>query len=238
MPDSAAHRIVTPSAVGIPATLSAVKSTSVPVTSMRNVFVPARFGEPVSVTRTVTKLVVEAWASDGIHWNTPSPDPIVAPSGNPASRLNESEFGGTSVSVAVTPRMRQLPGFRVTSPIPPTTGGTFTSLIVTAAFFSSPLFVQPLSVTRNITDVAEGPSNSSGVHVKSPLVGSIEAAAGASGPRLYHSRWAGTSVSVAETTKARVSPSFVIQLPSPARTGGALLVDTMFGAPGVGIAMV
>src|SRR5690349_3572813 len=68
---------------------------------MENPFVSLRGGEPVSVTRTVTKLL-PTWAGAGVQEKTPLTALMVAFEGAPGSRLKLSELPSGSVAVAFT----------------------------------------------------------------------------------------------------------------------------------------
>ena len=57
------------------------------VTTMLNVSAALMAGEPLSVTRTVTVLVLGPWASDGVQANRPLVGLMVAPNGAPESKL-------------------------------------------------------------------------------------------------------------------------------------------------------
>src|SRR5947207_11793 len=63
-------------------------STGALLTSLTTILIVSKSlnaGEPLSVTRTVTELVLGPWASVGVHVNTPEPGLIDAPAGAPGS---------------------------------------------------------------------------------------------------------------------------------------------------------
>src|SRR2546425_8954891 len=62
--------------------------------------VALKLGVPPSVTRTVAMLVLPACAADGVQLNWPVNGLIVAPGGEPLSRLKVSVSGGKSGSAA------------------------------------------------------------------------------------------------------------------------------------------
>src|SRR6476620_9568305 len=80
-----------------------------------------RGGLPLSVTRTVMRLVLGAWPSTGVHWKTPLLLLITAPSGA-VSRLNVRLCGGLSVSVALMVRLNDWPRFNCWSGTGPMLG--------------------------------------------------------------------------------------------------------------------
>ena len=80
----------------------------------------------------------------------------------------------------------------------------------------------PLSVTRIVTELTLGPCASVGVHVKTPVPGSIPAPTGAPASRLKLKVCAGESESVAAARKLSSAPSLMVLLPMAANTGGVL----------------
>src|SRR6266705_3900596 len=75
-----------------------------------NVRVALRFGVPPSVTRTVAVLVLPACAADGVQLNRPVNGLIIAPGGEPLSRLKVSVSAGKSASEADAVKLRVCPG--------------------------------------------------------------------------------------------------------------------------------
>src|SRR5260370_39730801 len=75
-----------------------------------NVRVALKFGVPPSVTRTVAVLVLAACAADGVQLNRPVNGLIIAPGGEPLSRLKVSVSAGRSASEAGAGKLRGCPG--------------------------------------------------------------------------------------------------------------------------------
>src|SRR5439155_23541965 len=84
-----------------------------------------RFGVPLSVTRTVMGYEFKACACAGFHVKTPVAGSIAAPSGTGGTRLKVSFWGGRSVAVAATPRVRRVPAGTAWLGIALKTGGVF-----------------------------------------------------------------------------------------------------------------
>src|SRR5258706_5658977 len=102
----------------------------------------------------------------------------------------------------------------------PSEGAEFTSLTTTLKVAVALRGGAPLSVTRTVMLLVPGPWASDGVQVKTPLVESTEAPAGAPGSRLKVSAWAGRSGSVAELVKVSKMPSAMVRLVIATRLGG------------------
>src|SRR5437762_3072734 len=105
-----------------------------------NEFVSLRLGEPLSVTRTFTVLVVSAWATVGRQLNAPLPLMIVAPVGGLTSE-HDNVFAGISESVAVLVKVMVASSLMVRLAGRVTTGALFTSLTITVKLFVSVRFV-------------------------------------------------------------------------------------------------
>src|SRR2546422_11596205 len=82
-----------------------------------------RFGEPLSVTRTVMMCELDAWACTGVQVKTPFVELIVAPCGTGGSRLNVRTWRGMSESVAETVKVNKLPAGMVCALMASMTGG-------------------------------------------------------------------------------------------------------------------
>src|SRR5437867_4492279 len=157
-------------------------ATFTSLTTTVNVFASLNAGEPLSVTRTVTALVLGPCASVGVQVNTPLVALMLAPAGAPGSRLKVKVLASASVAVAVN--VRSVPSTRVLSPIGESTGAVLTSfttiMIVSAALRAG----EPLSVTRKATVFVLGPCASVGVQVNVRVPASKLAPAGAPGSML------------------------------------------------------
>src|SRR5262249_15637396 len=107
---------------------------------------------------------------------------------------------------------------------PEIVGATFTSF--TVAVIGASVFITPSDTrTEKLND--PGPCASLGVHVKAPVVGSIEAPAGAP-TRLNVNVWAGRSGSVAVAVKVRaVSSSMVAEVGTPEIVGATFTSFTV-----------
>src|SRR5512138_2653288 len=81
------------------------------------------------------------------------------------------------------------------------TGGELDSVTTTTKESVTLMGGTPLSVTRTVSVLVEGPWSGSGVQLKTPLDESMVAPAGAPGSRLKARVWAGRSESVARTVK-------------------------------------
>src|SRR2546427_118131 len=93
-------------------------------TTMVIVSLSLRFGVPLSVTRKVTVLVPGPWASVGVQVNRPFVGSIVAPAGEPGSRLNVNKLVGVSESLAVAVKLNSVPSVTALLPIAARTGAT------------------------------------------------------------------------------------------------------------------
>src|SRR5438093_1164572 len=87
-----------------------------------NVAVSLRGGEPESMTRTVTVLVVAAKTTGAFQTNCPLVESMVAPAGE-ASRLKVSAWAGRSGSLAPIVNTSCSPVFTIKSPGGTNTGG-------------------------------------------------------------------------------------------------------------------
>src|SRR5205823_5317896 len=147
-------------------------------------------GVPLSVTLTVRLFVPGPCASVGVHENTPLAGSMVAPGGGP-TRLKVSVLAGRSGSLAVAVTVMSVSSLLVRLLIGFSTGGEFTSLTTTVNVLASLSGGVPLSVTRTVSMLVEGPCASVGVQVNAPLAELIAAPAGAPGSRLKCSVFAG-----------------------------------------------
>src|SRR4051812_23910240 len=141
-------------------------------------------GEPLSVTRTVMRLVDGPWASVGVQVNTPLFGSIAAPAGAPAANVNGNACAGRSGSVADAVKESNVASLTALLPIGFSTGSRLTSVTMTMNVVVSLWFGAPSSVTRMVIRLVLGPCASEGVHVKRPLVWLMEAPAGAPASRL------------------------------------------------------
>src|SRR2546423_15070881 len=82
-------------------------------------------GDPLSVTRIVTRLVLGPCAAVGVQVKTPLVELILAPAGAPESRVYVSVWAGTSGSVAETVKLNGFPSVTVLFPIGAITGAAF-----------------------------------------------------------------------------------------------------------------
>src|SRR5437667_4633759 len=112
-------------------------------------------GEPLSVTRTVMRLVLRSCASVGVQVNTPLPGSRLAPSGADTSS-KEMALAGTSGSVAllVTTSVAS-PWITLLATV--STGARFTSLTMTVKLLVSLRAGTPLSVTFTLIRLVLGP---------------------------------------------------------------------------------
>ena len=90
------------------------------------------------------------------------------------------------------------------------TGMLFTSLTTTVNVLESLRAGEPLSVTRTVITFVPRPCASVGVQLNSPLVGLIDAPAGAPESKLKVSVCVGISESVAVTVKLAKVPSLTV----------------------------
>ncbi len=79
-------------------------------------------GTPLSVTVTVIRLVLGAWAAVGVQLNKP-PAVMLAPAGAPGPSVNVSVWGGRSVSVALAVKLSSEPAATLQSARAARTGG-------------------------------------------------------------------------------------------------------------------
>src|SRR5262245_8191585 len=177
------------------------------VTTTTKLFVSLNGGDPLSVTRTVTVLVLGPCASAGIQLNSPLAV-RVAPLG-PVNRLNVSVFAGRSESVAVIVKLNGLPSLIVWLAME-RIGALLTSLTVTLSDLASLSGGEPLSVTRTVMVFVLGPCASVGVQVSTPVPGLMLTPEGAPGSRLNVRASAGKSASVATLTTVSVLPSLTV----------------------------
>src|SRR6266404_2669762 len=118
------------------------------ITAIWNDLSSARMGDPSSLTRTVTWLVVFASASAVIQEKTPATGSMVALAGAPSARLKVRAFGGRSESVAELEITRAIPAWMTWSGMAASTGGWLLSKTVTEKYWVTLRLGAPLSVTR------------------------------------------------------------------------------------------
>ena len=121
----------------------------------------------------------------------------------------------------------------------PSVGAEFTSLTITVKDFASLNVGIPLSFTRIVIVLVEGPCASVGVHVNTPFDAFTLAPTGAPASKLYASVSLGKSASVAVTVKESVALSSMLRSGTAPRTGAALTgwFAMTLAARGVGEAM-
>jgi hypothetical protein len=180
--------------------------------------VSLRLGEPLSVTRTVTGLLLGPCDSVGVQLNTPLPLLIVIPDGAPASRLYVKVLAGTSPSLAVAVNVKVLPSLIVWLAMAAKTGALFASFTVTVKLLVSLRLGEPLSVTRTVIVFVLGPCDSLGVQLNTPLLALMLAPDGGL-TKLNASVLAGTSASLAVAVSVSVLPSLIVWLAIAAKIG-------------------
>src|SRR5205814_1051631 len=152
-------------------------------------------GTPLSLTRTVIRLVLGPWASVGVQVSTPLLGSRVTPAGAD-TRLNDDGFAGTSASLAVFAAVSVPSSEMVWSS---GTVSTCTLFPYTTLFRSLLVSLDcgtPLSLTRTVIRFVLGPWASVGVQVSTPLLESRFTPAGAD-TRLNVNVFAGRSASLA-----------------------------------------
>src|SRR5436190_7462208 len=116
------------------------------VTTTLKLLVSLNGGTPLSVTRTVIKLVLGPWASVGVQVSTPLLGSRFTPAGAD-TRLKVKEFAGRSASVAEFVSVSVLSSVSVCSVGTVSTGAVFTSLTITIKLLVALNDGTPLSVT-------------------------------------------------------------------------------------------
>src|SRR5207247_1595121 len=140
------------------------------VTTTVKLLVSLDGGAPLSVTRTVIRLVLGPWASVGVHVSTPLLGFKFTPAGaDTRLKVNVLEIGRASRREGVT--VRGLSSVMVSSVRTCGTGMWFASVTTTVKLLVSLDGGAPLSVTRTVIRLVLGPWASVGVHVSTPLLG-------------------------------------------------------------------
>src|SRR5438093_1012151 len=132
-------------------------ATFTSLTTTVNVFASLNAGEPLSVTRTVTALVLGPCASVGVQVNTPLVALMLAPAGAPGSRLKVRVLAGRSGSVAVFVTTNVLSSLIIWSAGTVSSGARFTSVTTTVKLRASLQGGEPSSVTRTVIRFVLGP---------------------------------------------------------------------------------
>ena len=182
--------------------------TSSSVTMTMKLPVSLSGGEPLSVTRTVTRLVLGSCASVGAQLRTPLLGSRLTPSGAD-TRLKVSVLAGRSRSVAVLVTTSAASPWIILYVSTVSTGARFSSLTTTVKLLVALSAGVPLSVTLTVIVFVLGPCASVGVQVSSPVVGST---ATPDGPltRAKASVLAGRSVSVAVFVTTSALSSLIV----------------------------
>src|ERR1051326_9244616 len=148
------------------------------LTTTLKLFVALRLGLPLSLTRTVTRFVLEPWSSTGVQLIAPLLPSMLMPAGA-VNRAKVSVLAGISASVAVALTLKVVCSATVWSPGTVSTGARFTSFTITLKLFVALRLGLPLSLTRTVTRFVLGPWLSPGVQVIAPLLLSMLMPAGA-----------------------------------------------------------
>src|SRR6266571_5667449 len=127
-------------------------------------------GAPLSVTRTVIRLVLGPWASVGVQVSTPLLGFRFTPAGAD-TRLKVNVLAGRSASLAVLVTVSVLSSVTVWSGGMVSTGALFASVTTTVKLLVSLDCGAPLSVTRTVIRLVLGPWASVGVQVSTPVLG-------------------------------------------------------------------
>src|SRR6266542_2318770 len=153
-------------------------------------------GAPLSVTRTLIKLVLGPWASIGVQVSRPLLEFKFTPAGAD-TRLKVRVFAGRSASLAEFVTVSVPSSVTVWSVGTVSTGALFDSVTTTVKLLASLVGGAPLSVTRTVIKLVLGPCASVGVQVSTPLIEFKFTPAGAD-TRLNVNVFAGKSTSLAE----------------------------------------
>src|SRR5436190_1949188 len=141
------------------------------VTTTVKVLVSLSGGTPLSVTRTVMRLVLGPCVSVGVQVSTPLLESRFTPAGAD-TKLKFNVWAGTSASVAEFVTVSVLSSVTVRSVGTVSTGAMFTSVTTTVKLLVSLNGGTPLSVTRTVIKLVLGPWASVAVQVSTPLLGS------------------------------------------------------------------
>src|SRR5207247_870416 len=179
-------------------------------------------GAPLSVTRTVIRLVLGPWASVGVQVSSPLLGFKFTPAGAD-TRMKVNAMHGRSASLAVFVTVR------VPSSVTVWPGGTFTLCPFSTLFRSTvKLLVSldggaPLSLTRTVIRLVLGPWASVGVQLSTPLLGFKFTPAGAD-TRLKVNERAGRRASLAVFVTVCVLSSVTV------RPGGTVSTGALLGS--------
>src|SRR5207249_3518005 len=142
--------------------------TSLSATMTVKLAVSLSGGEPLSVTRTVMRLVLGSCASVGVQFRTPLLGSRLTPSGADR-RLKVSVLAGRSGSVATLVSTSVASPWITLNVGTSKTGAAFTSLTTTEKLLVALKAGLPLSVTTVVIVLVLGPCASPGVQVITPL---------------------------------------------------------------------
>src|SRR5213593_2640890 len=140
------------------------------VTTTVKLLVSLDGGAPLSVTRTVIRLVLGPWASVGVQLSTPVLESRCTPAGAD-TRLKVNVLAGRSTSLAVFVTVILLSSVTVWPGGTVSTGALLGSVTTTVKLLVSLDGGAPLSVTRTVIRLVLGPWASVGVQVSTPLLG-------------------------------------------------------------------
>src|SRR6266550_2053089 len=208
------------------------------VTTTVKLLVSLDWGAPLSVTRTVIRLVLWPWASVGVQVSTPLLEFRFTPAGA-ATKLKVNVLAGRSVSLAVFVTVSVLSSVMVWSVGTVSTGALFASVTTTVKLLVSLDWGAPLSVTRTVIRLVLWPWASVGVQVSTPLLEFRFTPAGAA-TKLKVNVLAGRSVSLAVFVTVSVLSSVMVWSVGTVSTGALfasvtttvkLLVSLDWGAP-------
>src|SRR5213593_4191390 len=178
------------------------------VTTTVKLLVSLDGGAPLSLTRTVIRLVLGPWASVGVQVSTPLLESRFTPAGAD-TRLNVNVLAGRSASLAVFVTVSVLSSAMVWSVGTVSTGALFASVTTTMKLMVSFDGGAPLSVTRTVIRLVLGPWASVGVHASTPLLGFKFTPAGAD-TKLNVNVFAGRSASLAVFVTVSVFSSLTV----------------------------
>src|SRR5437867_422611 len=147
-------------------------------TTTVKLLVALRGGAPLSVTRTVIKLVLGPCASVGVQGSTQDLASRRTPYGA-ETRPKLSVLAGRSASLAVLVTTRALSSLFPTRRSSDLTGALFTSRTTTVKLLVALRGGAPLSVTRTVIKLVLGPCASVGVQLSTPVLASRRTPAGA-----------------------------------------------------------
>src|SRR5205823_617778 len=191
----------------------------------RRVGVAQRGGVPMSVSRTVIKLVLGPCASVGLQVSTPALAPRRTPVGA-ETRPKLSLLAGRSASLAVLVTTRALSSLIVWSAGTISTGALFTSRTTTMKLWVALMGGAPLSVTRTVIKLLLGACASVGVQVSTRSSESRRTPVGAeTRPKVNVSAGMSSSMAVLVTTK--LVNSLMVWLVGTVRRGALFTLLTV-----------